>query len=558
MNIPELSPQMKANVESILNTTPSGNYHSVKGVSSNIKITKKPTATSYYVELKFHNTIKDGLTYTDPNTGKESTYFEFEPNRINGFRIQQDFDKNYLTHYEVNVMLRPEQYQLLFYNYKDLRCTVVLYAADANTSDIYGLTTEGEPLLYIENAYCIFKDKIDIMKKNPKTSIIPNKGEEEQDHHEQFLDNISFQIIPEEDYLFRMQKCNAIFTKSTVKEAIWGLAQVAECVDAIMLIDPDNKTVYDNLVIPPILTISEALMFLQNHYGIYNKGLGFFFQRRALYIYPKYETNPILPKDKNEENNWSAGQSKLASRSVGDTASVHGEITLNSMGDGGMTHIYMVGENNYVGMEYYHGFENQTIHIVSNSLSDFKDLADVGLENIGYGYIVHHTDRDIDDCRSMLEADKPINAKYGIWPINIHQTPNNAYFTQDQQNTEIGITSTKSNLIYIDSMCNPFTIQSSLFSYRRSISTFKWNSAIPFTFRPGYRICYHYDGEDETERDLSSKEGNSLQYMTKSGVVTEADYIFTLTRSLAKDIYSCTANITASLEVDKTKHIEGI
>lgn len=560
MNIlPTLSKQMIANVEAILQTNPTANTTDVKdGISTNINITGKPKATSYYIELTFHNQVRKGLTYTNPATKQKEDYFTFSPIRINGFRIQQDFDENYLNHYEVNVMLQVDQYLLLFYNYKDLRCNVTLYSMDINSDKIYGITDEGEPLLYIENAYCIFKDKVDILKKNPRSSIIPEKGRENPNQHEQFLDNISFQIIPEEDYLFRIQECNAIFTRSTVKEAIWGMAKVADCIDAIMMIEPDNKTVYDNLVIPPILSFHEALQFLQDHYGVYSKGLGFFFQRKTLYVYPKFETNPILPKDKSELNQWERGETKVASRSVSSTSSVRGEITLNVLGDGGMTHIYMVGDNNYVGMQCYHGFEDNTIHIVSNSQATFQDLADVGLENVGYGYIIHHTNRDIDAERTVLEADNATNARYGFWPINIHETPNNAYLVQDQQNTEIGITSTKANLVYEDSMSNPFKIQSNLYMYRRSLASFTWNAAVPFTFRPGYRICYHYDGEDETERDLSDRTSDNVKYMTKSGVVISVDYKFTLAKTGNRTSYFCQGDVIASLEVDKTKHIEGI
>ena len=240
------------------------------------------------------------------------------------------------------------------------------------------------------------------------------------------------------------------------------------------------------------------------------------------------------------------------------TSSVRGEITLNVLGDGGMTHIYMVGDNNYVGMQCYHGFEDSTIHIVSNSQATFQDLADVGLENVGYGYIIHHTNRDIDAERTVLEADNATNARYGFWPINIHETPNNAYLVQDQQNAEIGITSTKANLVYEDSMSNPFKIQSNLYMYRRSLASFTWNAAVPFTFRPGYRICYHYDGEDETERDLSDRTSDNVKYMTKSGVVISVDYKFTLAKTGNRVSYFCQGDVIASLEVDKTKHIEGI
>lgn len=558
MNIPILSPQMRANVESILTPTILNDYLQVDGVSSNIKVTDIPTNNCYHLEVIFHNQIKDGTQYTDPKTGEKKDYFEFSPLRINGFRIRQNFTGEYLTYYEINTMLQVDQYQLLFYNYKDLRCTIILYAADVNTGAVYGLTEQGEPLLYIENAYCIFKNKVDIFKKNPRATLVPKEGEETLNHHEQFLDNISFQLIPEEDYIFRTVKCNTILTNSTISDAIWAIAKSTKCVDAIMMIQPDNTKKYDNLVIPPMLSISDALKFMQSYYGVYNKGLGFFFQRKTLFVYPEYETCPILPKDKTETNNWSSDGTQVTTRSISSTSTVRGEITLNTLGDGGMTHIYITGDNSYTGMQRYHGFENQTIHIVSNERCTFQDLADAGLENEAYGYIIHRTERDIDSYRTVLEASDPEKAKYGIWPINIHETPNTAYLAQDQQNTEIGITSTKANIAFSDD--DIFAIKSRLYSYRRSLAIFSWNAAVPFTFRPGYRICLHYDGEDETSRDLGNKNGGNLRYTTKSGVVNAVDYAFTIAKNggTKYNVYFCKADIVASLEVDKTKHLENI
>ena len=556
-----LSPQMRLNVEAILNPSESKIKKLVAGLTSNIKITETPKATCYYIDVVFHNDIKKNLSFTKPIdiikdtiskvTSKEKeTRFDFTPHRINSFRIEQNFVENYMNHYELNVMLTPAQYQKLFYNYKDLRCTVKFYAANINTSQIFGKTFKGDPILVIEDAYCVFKDKQDIMKKNPKSTLIPeNENAKNTTHQEQYLDNIIFQIMPKEDYQFRSADVNTILNNCTVKDAIYAIANSAESVDALMCVDPDNKTVYKNIVIPPILSISDALTFLQQYYGIYSKGLGFYYQVGCLYVYPQFETSPILPKDKAPD---------VPVYKKNKYATVTGDVLLDEMGDGGMTHIYMVGEDNYTGLQYYHAFEGKTIHIVSNGKAVFRDLADAGMENVGYGFLAHHSSRDIDSARTVLDSKIPLANRFGIWPMNIHQNPNNSYLAQDGQNKELGMTSTLANVQYVDDKSNIFTLQSMLNSYKRNTAGFVWNNAVPFTFRPGYRICYHYDGEDESRRGLDDSTAQSLQYMTKDGVVDEVTYTFSLSKSSDPEFYTCMADVGVSLEVDKTNHIDGI
>lgn len=547
MNVNTISPQMRANVEAILNPGKSKVTQILKGYSSNINITKVPDATCYYIDVVFHNQIKENQTL---DKDKKQDRFDFTPHRINSFRLEQNFADNYMNHYELNVVLTPQQYQLLFYNYKDLRCTIHFYSANVNTSQIFGKTDKGDPLLVIEDAYCIFKDKQDILKRTPKSALIPeNPNEKNTTHQEQYLDNILFQIVPKEDYQFRAGDINTILNKATIRDAIMAIANSAECVDAIMCVEPDNKTVYKNIVIPPILSLPAALSFLQEYYGIYNKGLGFFYQAGCLYVYPKYETSPILPKDKAPD---------VAIYTKNKYATIQGEVLLDEMGDGGMTHIYMVGNDSYDGMQYYHGFEGKTIHIVSNGKAIFRDMADAGMENVGYGFVAHHSDRDIDLGRTIIDSKIPTNNRFGIWPINIHQNPNNSYLTQDGQNKELGTTSTMANVQYVDDKSNIYAIQSKLNSYRRNLAGFEWNDAVPFTFRPGYRICYHYDGEDESRRNLNDSTASSLQYMTKNGVVDAVTYTFTLVKKADPELYTCKAEVEVSLEVDKTNHMDGI
>lgn len=544
---------MDANVNAILSPEPVSNFR-YKGFTASMDITEKPVKTCYFIKCVFHNQVRDDLTYTDPETKEVVKYFEFEPIKIDGARIEQKFTENFLNHYEIKVTLTVQQYLLLYYNYKDLKCNLKLYAADGTTGVVTGIDEEGDPILTIDNAFCIFKNKQDIIKKIPKESIIPERESGMTvNMSEHLLDNVSFQLIPKEDYNFKCARINAIFRDCTLHDAIWTMAEATKAVEAIMLVNPDNGKKYKNLVIPPVLTMPEMFTFLQRHYGLYNKGMSFFYEFGILYIYPLYETAPVLPKDKSEA--WGSGYKQTS------LTTVKGAITMDETGDGGMTHIYAAGESAVSGNQYYHGYEKNTIHIVANGKALHKDLADDGVENIAYGYIIQHADRVVDDWRVMLEAEDQQGARYGIYQINIQQDPNNEYLVDEDQNKKIGFISNNdnSNLKFEYDGSNRFEVQARLQSYRRSLVMFEWNMAVPFTFRPGYKIMYHFDYEDPTRRDLGVNYGESVKYTTKSGTVEDVTYIFEIANHLAdKYILSCKATTVVSLAMDETDHVEGV
>ena len=512
---PIRSRQMDANANAILSPEPVKNFR-YNDTPASMDITEKPVKTCYYIKCTFHNDLKDGLTYTNPETKEKETKFEFEPIEVSGARIEQKFTDNYLNHYEIKVTLTIPQYLLLYYNYKDLKCDLKLYSADGTTGVVSGIDEEGEPVLTIENAFCLFKNKNDILKNIPKQSII---AEKEIDINMQVNDNllpdVTFQLVPKEDFTFRCARINGIFKDCNLHDVIWTIVKATGCAEAIMLISPDNTKTYKNVVIPPVLSMPELFSFLQRHYGVYNKGLNFFYEFGILYIYPLYETSPVLPKDKSEA--WGSGYKQTS------LTTVKGAITMDEVGDGGMTHVYIAGEGSFIGNPFYHGYEQNTIHIVANGKNLHKDLADEGVENNGYGFIVQHADRVVDDWRVMLEADDDAGARHGIWQINIQQDPNNEYMVDEDQNKKIGFISNKdgADLRFKYDSSNRFAVQSILHNYRRSITMFEWNMAVPFTFRPGYKVMCHYDSEDPAARDLGVEYGESLKYITKTGTVEE-------------------------------------
>lgn len=548
---PILSPQMNANVMAIMHEDPEQDFK-LNETPASVHITERPKRSAYYLEVVFHNQVKEGLTYTNPETKEKADYFELDPLHVEQFVLDQDFSGNHINHYELNVTLTVQQYLLLYYNYKDLKCNIRLYYADIMTGEVEGIDTEGEPAMEIINAMCIFKNRQDLLKRVPKDAIIPeDKEHDNPSRHDQYLDDVLFQVIPTEDWAFRSTRVNAIFNQTTIEKAIWGLAFTAKTVEALMLMTPDNTKEYRNLIIPPVLTMEEALTFLQKQYGVYNKGFSFFYEFGILYIFPAFDTQPTLPKDKSEA--WGSSYKKT------QYTTVNGPLMMDETGDGGMTHIYAAGDMSFPGAKYYHGYEKNTIHIVSTGKSVYKNMADEGIENRGYGYLVAHGDRIVDEWRTILEAKDQQGARHGVYQINIQQTPNMEYLVEDKQNEHIGISSTKANIEYIEDMGNPFLVQSMLHSYRRTLVVFEWEAAVPLTFRPGYKICYHFDHEDETARDLSENIGESVQYQTRYGTVEQATYTIREGKHFSeRTIYTCKATISAQLDLEQTQHKEGI
>ena len=488
-----ISETMKKNIDSIINT----DYElGVIYQQSGIKIVDRPSSALLDFECKFHG--RSSITGED---------YEFEPYSVTKLVIEQQFNDSFMDNITLMVSLTPLQLVNILDNYRDLNCTIILKQRYPKFDFVFH-----DKVVFDETFKVVVKDK-EIKKRLSKKALLPeNKMDQNIEHSSQMFDRVEFQLIKEESYLLRKKKFNFMMRDVTVKDVILYMAK--QCgIKQVCLTEPDNKQVYTNMIVPPQKTFVTCMEFLQNYYGIYNKGLSYYFTDNTLYIYPAYETNPTTK----------------------DSA-----------------HLYYAGEDAVTGVELYHAYsEDNMIHIVIASTPIIKDLVDGGIENFGNATLFQHSDRIVDLYSSIGEGVGNYPARMGMGRLDIKE-PNTSIFSP--KDTDFGLSKDTYNIVFkhTNNLCKE---KSDMYSYMRSLVAFKWQNAWPDSFKPGYLIHYHYDGED-IERRLDGDEldyADSAEYMTRDGICQSVTYTIQPAQGekLSKrQTYSCIADVILSVEYE--------
>ena len=279
------------------------------------------------------------------------------------------------------------------------------------------------------------------------------------------------------------------------------------------MIEPDNKQVYQNMIIPPQQTFVTCMEFLQNYYGVYNKGISYYFTKDILYVFPTYETKPK---------------------------------TLDS------AHFYYAGADAVTGVELYHAYsEANMIHVVVSSTPVIRDLTDGGIENFGNTRLFQHSDRIVDLYSTIGEGKGSTVSRMGMGQLDLKE-PNTSIFSL--KDTDFGISKDAYNIVYKHTS-NLFREKSEIYSYMRSLIGIQWQNAYPDSFKPGHLIHYHYDGEDMNRRTDSDEldYADSAEYMTRDGVCEQVTYTFKPVQgggTTTKMWHSCVADIVLSVEYE--------
>lgn len=453
---------------------------------SSIEITERPSYGSYRIECTF---------FGDDRVTEER--FEVIPFEIRKLEIKQNFTENYTDEITLTVSLMPVQYLQLYDNSRGLKCTIKFTRADRNNGHI-----ETEPVITREYLV-IFKDKTDIRKKYSKQALVPdNAAQMTADQQGALIPDVEFQLLEQSVYNIRKIKFNYILRDVTVKDAILMVCKICE-IKTVGIVPPDNTKTYENFVIPPNMTFDQMMSYIQSYFGVYNKGLGYYYTQDVLYVYPNYETDPSTPES---------------------------------------AHFYYVG-NNYTGIEVTHAFSNEIIHIVINNFAKAKDLQDEGAENAGTAVIIQDASRVIDSATTIGESSS--NPGTGLGKVTVSEL-NTSIFSAGEN--DVGMTYNTYQPMFAFDNSNPYRIRTELNNYRRVLMELKWSNAQPFTLLPGYRIYYHYDSEDVENRDSEDTISASSMYDTKTGICASATYTFTQAgRFGSLYIYTCEAKLILSL-----------
>lgn len=424
---------------------------------------------------KLIQTVTDGATtscvfspmctFRNPNNG-----FKYTIRYLESLDIVQDFLGSYSDNIQISFKITPTEYRELIDNMQDLECTVKLQPADPSAGKEL---TDQEPFVF-ESMIVIMKDQADMSKVSSATSLsddnLPSGGENTSTPGKvQAQITYTCHLIEKGAFDIRHVQLNSILTNTSMRDAINWLAQQFGAENNI-IIPADNTQVYTNLVIEPMKGINDLFPTLQNRYGIYAHGLGYYYTDKTLFMYPQYST------------------------------------TENTNTDTGIIRILNAPSQSYLGDICYHCKNDKDTMILSNTNKGIVALNTLGEENSGGTRISTNADNQRD---FSVTIDNKGNVTRDL----------NSFMTTIALNNKAGNANSESRNIKFDGQrSNIYLSTSELAKFNGAIFTCGWNSAYPMLIRPGQICSYEYDDRDGT-------------FTSQKGRVLGCTYLSTLTPS---------------------------
>ena len=476
------------------------------GQSSGLRITEHPWTSIFDIELQFHGRNR-----------ADDTEFAFSPHQFTKLVIEQKFIDNAADHISVVVTLAPNEALLLLDNYRNLRAHVMIRRMDQQTE-----TVDREDPVLDRDYIVALKDK-ELRKRISKQALIPNEYlAEDRTHHEQMFDNIELQLIADDEYNLGMERFHFMLTHVKVKDAIlYGVKQMSNEIKQVSMVEPDNKKIYMNLVVPPQQNIKSFLEFMQSRYGVYSRGCNFYFHDGILYIYPPYK------------------------RDESDTCSE-------------TTHFYCTGDGSFMGCKHYHAKDqNNMYHIVINHTPIIKELVDSGVGRYGNVLRIQRADLLIDRLSTIGEGSGAENARMGLGKIEVGKTNTIKFMWESPEEVDYGIINNPTTEEFICTS-SVYKYQSQLMSYRGTLCAFEWTNAEPYFIRPGYAVKWHIDGERDTYDPDVTQYRDTAEYKTYNGICDMVIYTFMPAANPQATHYpfTCRANIVLNLEYLPGKRVK--
>lgn len=384
-------------------------------------VLKNASITEFTIDAQFNSTDDASYTYT--------------PQWIDKIMITQSFAEDFSDRIILDLTLSPTDYMLLFKNNKGLQVALRFVYYDSQSSQ---RVFSPPPISRTYKALLI--NPQDLSKKYATGSLMPTNSMPLTEQHVALRIPAKLHLIEKDAYTIRQQQFHGIYQKQKVADVISHIAQSFN-IKQIYIVPPDNTMSWDHIVIPPAHGINEIFDYLQHIYGVYMKGIDWYYTNSVLYIYPAFENNPSI-------------------RYVAD--------------------IYNAPDGNYAGLHSYHNIDSSgtRLGIVSTTKVKTVDISRTAAENTGTGYSF---------TRSSSIMDRFVtNNKQGTF-IN-----NNNSLTVGST-IDRGMSNNANILRYTKTTDNVFEESSKLAKWNAVLIECGWNNAVPFLLYPGHNVKYHFD-----------------------------------------------------------------
>ena len=340
------------------------------------------------------------------------------------------------------VRIHPKDYMLLVNNPSELFVDIELTYVDIENTE----PLDKDPIIW--NYRVLIKNAEDLAKRFNINNINPDTDEVVlEDGHVGARLDLELQLIEDTIYKVRHTKLNSILYGAKKPIKIQQFIRYLMHMFGITkehFIEPDNDKEYTHVIIPPMLGIDSAFNYVQDQYGVYNKGFNYYYTNGIMYIYPPYETDPDII-----------------------------DSTIN---------IYNVPDFHYPGLKGYHKYKEKDLHVVSVTPVDTKNIVEAGIEN--EGNVISHLRADRIMDRFIDSSDSGHKVK-------------NDNTTDVILDTKLVLEDKMANMTYQPPTINTYQYSETISKYAATMVTTQWLRSIPFSIYPGQRCIFHYDEDGE-------------------------------------------------------------
>ena len=357
--------------------------------------------------------------------------------------IVQDFVDTYQDTVQIEVRLNIDEYRAIQANIQDLECTLTLYPQYAES----GTDNYDEDPIILE--YVVFvQDQVDLDKQVQSNFAGDNKEDGvvlSQSQANTFAE-YRFHLLSKTMRDMRKVQLNMISRETNIETVLhWACQNFGA--ESTVIIPPDNTSSITNFIIPPMHNLSTLFPYLQQRYGIYSKGMGYYYTGEVLYIYPLYDTSEKTTPIKDSV-----------------IYLINGVKTHFAMADVRAARV------------------DNDLYIALTSTVKVAPMDTASAENKGDNLVSFNAD-------NVLDRLAPVG---GDGKVNIN--PN--YTVIQRQNTATNMNSVSQSVTYKDITSNIYQSTSALAKDDGSKMETVWANAIPYSLYPGQNVVYNYSSAD--------------------------------------------------------------
>lgn len=403
-----------------------------------LNIIKTPKSTSFNIDISIHS--------------ESDTSYAFTPLYIDTVQISQDFYDAYMDSILVKIPISPAQYADMYDHRTDLFATLT-WTHIAPNSIIPIL--DPPPTTKTYRVSLINPKDIRQQLKDTKYRLEPDRS-------------IDIRLMDSVSYNMRHIRMEGIMGTPNKPQSVSDvIAMISKCMGAsgLYLVPPDNIHRYRQIILPTGAGIEEIFDRLQKGYGVYTKGINYYYHDSMMYIYPPYETNPKFPQKMN---------------------------------------VYLGDVGEFAGSPSRHRWldeEQRVFEIVADGNAKVINLSNMAAENHGTGVYVTRASHLRDNFAKTDSADTTIS--------------NMSTLTANVEGLNTTVKGRK-NIAYGGQTDNIFEAASEIAKYQAVMLTCIWPTAIPYILKPGHAIRYVYDKGGITEYVNGILDGIMYSYSRQS------------------------------------------